>query len=545
MVEMISVIQDFFGNSALQTVVVAVVLAFVILSAFFSLFRRAWKSGLRLITVIISAVGAFAMSFALKDSFREMIEESIIPSLSATYPEVEEGYAYLLAAFPQNTAVIEDLVCSLFLPIFFLLIFIGFLIVTWVAYLILSLILRIGAGKGKRRPIFSALIGALQACIVVAVFIMPLSCYLELSDIMVDNMEKNGMLDADNEFYIGVEADDETLVKLRDFNDSALLKVYRACGGNALCTALTSVSNESGRMSSLKTEIDCISDVACGFTKLAMSDVYNEYTAQDAQLVVDLVEKLTDSERSLVLPSLSREIVYNLTDAWMYDESFLGLPSPEIGEPLSSLFDSAIELLNEDSKNAAYFSDDFKTIANLFLVLAEGEVFKMYSEGRLSLVNVLGNSDVINRSVEVLESNLRTRPLVAELKTMAMSAISNYVVADLDDLDPKYTGLITDIADVLDNNTPDNVSELTEEQRAARTEAVKNGVVDAFEAADIPISDAIVDMYADEAIEYYDQHTDDFSDPESIIKSFIESYVSGDIKIPDEVIDDITEGLLG
>lgn len=547
MSDLISVIQDFFGNSALQTVVVALVLAYIALSAFFSLFRRAWKSGVRLITVIISAVGAFAMSFALKDSFQSTIEQKLLPALSASYPDIQTQYSELTSLFPQNTAVIEGLICSMCLPIFFLIIFIAFLIVTWVVYLLLTIILRIGGGKGKRRPIFSALIGAVQACIVVAVFILPLSCYLELSVILLDNMEDNGMFDRESQYYIGVEAEGETLGKIRDFNDSKLLGVYRACGGNAMCRALTSVSSDNGRMSKLTTEVDCIADAACSLLKLAGSNVYEDgYTEEYAKLVVEIVDKFTDAEKSIVLPSLTRELVHNLTEAWSNDEPFMGFAAPDIGEPIGSLVDSALEILNDDTQNATYFSEDIKTVAQLLYVLADEGVFEKFSEGRLSLVNVLGESNAIKRSVEVLESNLRTKPLVDKIKDMTMEAISNYIVADLDELDPKYTGLVTDVADVLKNNTPDNVSELTEEEREARTEAITAGVTQAFNDADIQISEDVVDYYAEDVIDYYDNHKEEFpdDDPAKIFESFLKSWVSGDIELPEGVVDELPEGVL-
>ena len=139
----------------------------------------------------------------------------------------------VLEKFAQFSPSLEEILLksgtAIAAPAIFLMLFLAFSIGTWIIYFILTLVLfplfRRSEEKKMFRKLRASINGLLQGAIVVIVFMLPITCYLEMAPIVADKA-----LQSDTEL-----SDDIILTKVKDeidgFNSSLTVNTFRSCGG--------------------------------------------------------------------------------------------------------------------------------------------------------------------------------------------------------------------------------------------------------------------------------------------------------------------------
>lgn len=509
-------------------IVLLVIAVYAIITLMIAVIRGSFKSGIRLVTLIISALISLVLSFMLKGSIHSVIEGKLVPLLAQLLPDIQTFYDSLVQEFSSNVAVLESILCSLFIPIVFVAIFTILDIVSLVVYFVISIISGFGHPKRKFRPFLSLLFGAIQAFTVIAVFLLPISCYLEVATTVTSGLASSELMDPDSSTYIGFDENSEVVKLLDELDNSAIIKTYRTFGGKATYDILTSLTVEA-KTSSLSKEARIITEVACDVYKLATTTgVFDNYAERNNGLITGIAQ---DINSSATLPFLSKTIVRSVTEAWNNGEAYMGISKPSVGSQFEELFDQALGILNEDSVSTEFFSDDLTTVAQLFELLATDGVFQQLEDGSTSSVQLLGMTSTVKSAISILESNPRTARLVPEIHRITFSTVSKYLISD-SAYSAEYDTIVTDVAGVLDDT-----SELPREER---TEAVKDKISEVLEGSDIQVSDSLMNTAADAVVDYYDKKGGEIStDTEQLVKDFLESYAKGEIEIPDEILNEI------
>lgn len=515
----------YYGNAGI--IVSLVIAVYAILTILIALIRGPFRSGLRLLTIVISALISLILSFMLKGSIHSVVDGTIVPLLARISPNIQTYYDTLFQEFSSNITVLESILCSLFIPVVFLAIFIALSIVSMIAYIIIAIVSKIVHPKHKFRPFLSMLFGAIQACAVVAVFLLPISCYLDVATAVTSDLKSSGMMDPHSINYIGIDQNDDTIKLLEALDSNGIVKIYRTFGGKATYNALTSLTVET-KTSTLSKEAHVITGVVCDVYEIVNTNVFDNYAEEHNGLITGIAQ---DINSSATLPFISKTVVRSVTEAWNNGEAYMGISKPSVGSQFEDLFDQALHILNEDSVSTEFFSEDLTTVAQLFELLAVDGVLRQLEDGGTSSVQLLGMTSTVNSAIAILESNPRTAKLVPEIHRITLSTVSKYLVND-GAYSEEYDAIVTGVADVLDDT-----AELPREER---TEAVKDKISEVFESSDIQVSDSLMDTAADAVVDYYDKNGGEIStDTEQLVKDFLESYAKGEIDIPDEVLSEI------
>ncbi len=457
------------------------------ISVLFGFLRGLGKSRIRGISVLACAVTAVLVTALLRGSVVSdtLMQETVIPWLQAME---QSEIADMLGMSPTLNAALLNTAYSLIAPVLCVVLFAVFSFITWLAYAIVTLIIGDALREHNENSAYprtrAIAWGLIQGFVIVAICLIPVSTYLSIAPPAAEAVIDSGVL-AEDEEQVQEILNNEILPMNKNF----LLVTYRALGGNGLSSAMTNFKINDTKIK-LNDEIDSIADFACNIIKLTEKKV-EEYGEAEANVIMSIADSFEDS---VLLPTIAGEVIYNVTDAWLNDRSFLGMSKPELGD-MEELFAPFLErlfiVLRNDAKNTAALQADFRTVAQLISTLSAHGVFSNLSDTE-GLMESMSSQGIINSMITTLGSNQSMKVLIPEITNMGVRAIAT-TLGIPSDVDAVYGSFLDEVAGSLNS-----VRDMSEAQRVG---ALSAKLTNAFDNAGIPIDKEIIDCYSVSMVE--------------------------------------------
>ena len=471
-----------------------IIAAYLLICAAFGFVRGLAKSRIRCITVAACAILALIVTLILKGSVDATTVHDLLANLGAG-----DDLAVLLES-EVIAETMAGILSALAMPIIFVVIFALLCFVTWIAHLIVTLVLRNRLKaineRARYRILQTVLMNVLQGIVVVFVVMAPINVYTQLGAVVVDEIKDSALMEESPDLAAMVD----------DYVDPAtnsfLMKAYRVTGGGAVCNAITNFEIDSERVR-LNEEIGGLASFLCNMSEMGSSDM-GGYTKEETELFRSLADSMNGSK---FVSAIISEVMYQSTDAWVKGESFMGTSRPRAGEMMEPLFQKLFTILNADARNAEALQADLYTLADVFDVLIEKDVLTKL-ENDDELANQLGSNGTVKALTAVLNKNTNMKPLVTEINNVGMRAIATSL--DLDGAGREENEeMLQDVAGSLNSTKylP----------RAERVELITEEVTAAFGKSTVTIDKEVVESYTEMLL-------DDLGDKENVTSDDIADF---------------------
>ena len=431
----------------LMTAVTAGLAIFFVISILFAMIRKSPRAKLRLITVIISAVGAFVLTIFLKGNLDMILEDHIIPRIYTAAPEFVATFNELMALSPTLVHLVESSACAILAPLLFLVLFLALMIVSWVVFFVFSLLLAIPFHHAKSSSFTSALCGALQAFIVAFAILIPVACYTEYAPTVMNELAESGILPEEQAESIK-NKDNEIVAIMDQVNNAPIITVSRSMGVKPIYVMLTDIKLENGVSTHLEDEISALTHFVCDVYELSQNTDIAGYGPEQAQILLHLSVSFGDSK---LLPSITGEFIYAVTEKWIAGETFWGLAQPSLGEILDPFFNRLISLLHDDARDIEHLSEDVSTAAKLLAVLAENRVFSHISDTD-ALLSAISEGDTLKDMIMTLGENPRMNVLISDITNIGLRAVAQALNVP-ENSDVIYNNFISNVTNFLNESS--------------------------------------------------------------------------------------------
>lgn len=411
------------------------------------------RAAVGLSTVLVSALGAVALSLWLSNipaAFATDVLDIYLPSSLET----------IETTFPHVQSIIVAAVDALVTPI----LFVGF-------FLVLRLVLRIVAAivlramgydpddprymGTPRRPaalmapsyeapdapwhrrhdrLLGGLTGGLCGFLAALCILSPVLGMLSTSRTLLRGLKSmkvslNAVLPAEvldqAEYYV---------------NDSGAA-ILSAAGGDLIFDA-TAVTELEGEPLTLRREVETCMAVCQDFSRV-IKVITNLSAATDEQkeILYDLGDRLDDSAITRVLAA---DFLNSASAAWLEGKTFLGIKRPTFGELMDPLLTAALKVCAESTPECA--ARDITTILRVYLIIVESGLAD--NPDQESLNAALGDGGVLDRIYAELRKNPCMTPVVDELSNVSLRIMAEAI--DWADFAPDtYRELMDEFADAM------------------------------------------------------------------------------------------------
>ncbi len=478
-----------------------------------SFFRGLAKSRIRGIMVLVSAVVAIITASALRGV---LVSESVLNKLVIPFIQSLQGTEVVVEALGVSQTLNEVLlncIVSLALPFLTLIIFLLISFLTWIAYLIVSIV---RSSSLREHSIYARLgwlraiaWGFVQGLAVIVIVLIPVATVAELAPVVAHELAAADVLGESGERTM----QEDVMTPWVDPHNNGTLKVYRALGGKAICHAMTDFEI-NGVNVEFTNEAGAITSFACNIVKLGKTNIAS-YGHNEALVFIAVADSFEDS---VLLPTITGEIIYDVTGKWMSGESFMGAKKPVFGdmsEIFDPFFDSLLKILNGDARNTAALQADFRTVAQIVSTLAENGVFSKLSDTD-RLMSSLSANGVVEGLVTELGKNPSMKSLIPEITNMGMRALATSLGIPAD-VEAVYGDLMDEIAEAVNY-----ARDLSEEDRTAQLSADLKKAFD--EAGMVDLNGEVIDLYAISMAEDLIENTDKDEITSEDIQAFFEVY---------------------
>ncbi len=478
-----------------------------------SFFRGVAKSRIRGIMVLACAVVSIVTALLLRGALvsEDALNQSVIPALRSF--SNTEIIVEALGVSPTLNGVLLNCIASLVLPLLALIIFLLLSFLTWVAYLIISLVcsasLREHSVYARLGWLRAIVWGFVQGLAVITIVFLPIATAWEIAPVVAHELAAADVMSA---------ADEEDMQKnviepWIDPLNGGTLKVYRALGGKALSHAMTDFEI-NGVNVDFVSETKAITSFACNTVKLGKTN-FKQYGHNEALIFAAVADSFEESD---LLPTIAGEIIYDATQKWMDGKDFLGVQKPSFGEMseiFDPFFDSLLRILNSDARNVSALQADFRTVAQMVSTMAENGVFAKLSDTD-KLMSALSADGVVESLVTELGKNESMKPLIPEITNMGMRALATSlgISADVDEV---YDDLMNDISEAVNY-----ARDLPEAERTAQLSADLKKALD--EAGMTDMHGEVIDLVAVSMVEDLINGTDKDEITSEDVQAFFEIY---------------------
>ncbi len=436
--------------------ITAVAALFVLFGVLFGLKRGFSRSVVRLVTVALSALGAYFIAASLVGTISGLMSgmtlldladkaialvASAVPNVAVTIPE---QFRNLLASFDTETtlALVNLTVALVLVPIVFVTVFTVLRFVTLVVYWIITAI----AGMRKRRTkatsrIFGALIGGMQGAILAAALLLPLSGFASVAvdcrAALTSDTVREDKRAANEEFFA---------YWLDDITSNPVLSAVANIGGRQLFDNMTAIPMgdvKTPAASSVKTLLSIYTEAG----SLAEADPMapSEEMQTALENAVDILG--ADPYTATVAAGLLRGVNTAV------DSGALVIVAEE---PMASFVGSIIDVFADSSKDN--LEGDIDTVLHVYFILADNGVLNSFGDANaLRDALILKHTDgktVIDYVVDELYANPRTAHIVNSLTEMSIKIMCESIGLS-DDAAAVYANVKTGINGVLALNEAD------------------------------------------------------------------------------------------
>lgn len=471
-----------------------VVAIYLLVCLAWGLLRGLSKSRVRCITVLVSAVAAVLTVMLTMDSI--VVDEALVGALEDALKGIEnnETIMELIHLSPTLVETLLRYVAALVAPALCLVFFVLYSFITWIVFLIVSLVCRKAFKRHNENARFrlprTMALSLVQGLIVIAILLIPVATYAEIAaDAMNTAMESDALSAEDK-----AELKENVATPVLDLNKCATLKVYRALGGKALTKSVTGFEVADKELDLYK-ETSSVVKFGIGITGVASAKLEN-YGPREAAAFLVIADSFENSE---VLPTIAGEFIYHVTEAWLEDEKFLGMAAPKLegeSEILNPMLTAIFEIFNEDSKSAEALQADLRTISEMVALMAEKGVFSALTntEDTTNLLTTLGESGVVSELVTKLGSNEKgsMKRLIVEINMLGMRAIAQALEL------PENK---TEVRDQFLTDVADKLNEMKASEGGIAVDALSAELNTVFDEAGLQIDTQILDCYSTSLIE--------------------------------------------
>ncbi|MBR2926177.1 MAG: CvpA family protein [Clostridia bacterium] len=467
-------------NGALLFLVIAI---YLLICVAVGLARGFINSAARTVLTILSAVIAVVTTLILRQN---LLDEAFITD--TLIPYLQEGGMQevidLLNLSPSLSNAILGCASAMVAPALCLVLFTAINAFLWIVYVVLAIVFgKMTKAVNKKVPVsilYAGIIGFVQGVVILSVIMIPLTAYTGIFAKAGDDIVQSGLLSEDPQSEQSVVALVDTSKQL---HDSAAVKVFGAFGGKGIGQNLTSFEVQ-GQKTNVENEFGAIASMLGNVAHLTETEMAN-YSEREAQCFTAIVDAF---DHSVMLPSITGDLIYAATDAWMNGEAFLGMEKPNMGENelFTPLMDSLLEILHADARNLPALKADIRTVADMITVFAQNGVFANMNDTD-QLMTVLSGDGVVASLVNTLGANNSMKRLIPEITNLGIRAIGQ-ALSIPEDVHAVYGDFLDDVALAL--------NEVKGEQGATQVALLSEKLETAFDGAGVDIDAEILDFYS-------------------------------------------------
>lgn len=447
-----------------------------------AMLRGLSKARIRGISLIVCAVLAVLLTAMTRGAIitDTIMEDWVLPLLEEA--GAGEIVTELLGVSPTLDMVLLNLSVSLVTPIVCVVYFFIFSFLTWIVFLVLTIVFREKMKEhnqnAKLRLLRSAAWGLGQGLVIAFICTLPFSVYLGLASPIVDGVMNSQLLGKDEQETFRYD-----VIQPIDSLDGAL-GAYRAFGGDAVGHMLTDFEINGNKIE-LDDELGAITSFGCNIVSLGKVKM-EEYNDEQARVFEEVAASFNQSQ---LLPTIAGEVLYNATDKWLENGTFMGAAKPtfgEMGEIFSPFFTTLLEVMHTDAKNPEALQADLHTVADMVSVLASHGVFSKMSNTD-ALMTALSSEGVVEALITTMGQNSSMKILIPEVTNMGLRAVAT-TLGIPGDVSVVYGDFLTEVAGAV------NYAKGLEGQ--ARDEQLTADLKTAFDTAGIPVDTEIIQCYA-------------------------------------------------
>ncbi len=364
-----------------------------------------------------------------------------------------------------------------------------------------------------------ALYALVQTLLTLFVILTPVVSTVDFVPVVVDSACEMGLVqneDGDK----GLIGKDKLLTTVDEIDETALVKVYRVLGGNALCDSLSTFTLD-GEEYRLNEEFGVISDFISNITKLNGKQV-QDYTEAELAVLRDIN---ADMNESVFLPTVAGRLIYLVTDGWL-DESgsraVFGVEKPVFDKDTTSMFaepfDHILEAFHNDAHDIKALRADFVTLEHIIEILVHSGVTQSMNEAQTNeMVELLTHGDTIDLLLAEFDLNPSFEPLSDDITKIGMRAMGSTLKIPSGSSE-NYGQFTGDLASKL--NVMNGEGMTPEEQKAELTTTIRESYAQQA-GKELEMSDEVVGLYADVLIKEF-EGKEDVTDED--LQKFFDSY---------------------
>ena len=352
---------------------------------------------------------------------------------------VDKGYDYFRVYFkPELTSYLEqvpvaaeglqvliELAASplLYLPVFLL------------TRLVLSLIVKIVEAcvpvlRLRTKKYVSMPLGAVNGLLIALVMLIPLCGYICLAANLLDTADETGILEAP----VVQESLPEGIMDDVDFWYDALgchpvlTKIHNTVGAplfTALTTGNLDETHADAELSmNLEKELDGLLVTASHALDAVESLEKETFTQEDKEHLYATADSLFESDW---IRNLGADSLVALSEAWLQNQSFVGLARPALDATINPTVNHLLEILATETPDT--LEEDIHVLLDVLGDLLISDLLQSggnYTE----MVQKMSQSGLLTDMVEKLEQSAHFCELADELKALAVRLVSNMLGVD-------------------------------------------------------------------------------------------------------------------
>ena len=483
----------------MQMILSLICLAILAFGVVYGFVRRSNRTVFRLITLLLSAVGAL---FLAKVAMR-YAGDSII-GLVKNYLQGYEGIATFLTENPDFTNAIFNVLQMLLAPLLFLIFYLALKLLTLILYKIICFIFRI---KGPR--FFGRLLGAGVglACgfVGVLVLVVPVCGYTAL---VGDTLEQ---------LYPG-EGQSKTVMQIKEIcklDEAPIAGTVYNVLGDVLFTQLTT-AEFGGESVQLQNEIGTILSVVSNAKVLGQNSIEN-YGTKEADAVDGMAEGIGSSA---LLSHVGSLLLGEVSNAWLEGDAFFGVSRPQADANANGLLNAFLTVFS--TSDAENIDEDLGTFADMFDLLVKHGMFALLSDSAEedALAKRLVEPGVLEEFYATLDKNPRMLPVKAAIADIGVRMLMQQLGGSPEELKEQYGDLLSDVAG--------SIKSLTDENGNIDTVALKGELSGVLATHEITVDDAAVQLVADGFAEAFTPEELSSMTTDQMVDRLVERFTSAD-----------------
>lgn len=449
----------------IKTAFLGVCLLILLLGVFAGFLRRTNRALVRLITLVFCAVGAFLIAkFGVKK-----LGASAVESLVGQLVENPDLVAYV-ENNPEFVNLLVSLCTALVAPILFLVCYVVLKAITLIVYKIICWVFRVKKKPHVLGRTGGALIGLACGLIGVLVLVTPVFGYVHMVDHVL------GEFPASDE--------NSTLAQVKtvtEIYDTPIASTVYNVLGDKLFSGLTSVKWNDQKIV-LMDEIDTAFVVVDNFSVLKQKSMDN-YGDAEIEAVSNMTTAIGESP---LFSNLGSGLLAGASNAWLRDDTFLGISRPQITGNVGAMLDGFLKVFSTSS--ADNIDDDLKTFSDMFAVMIKHKLFSAATQTENDFTTQLTAVGVIDEVYATLDANPRMQPVKKAIADIGVRIMMSSMGVP-DDLRETHGEMLNDIAGTLKN--------LADENGNVDATELKNELKNIAGTHEVEVSDSAVQLVAD------------------------------------------------